>query len=491
MTLRFGHRPLCSVVSLATLFGLTLTVACGGARPSYDDGTNEEVDAATPPAKTDPIVTVNTGEKLQTLEGFGAAVAWYQDWYTDHPNRAKLRNVLFSDLGLDILRLRNQYRVAGTDPDPGGLAIYKDAEQSLGHAPRVLLTSWTPPASLKANATTDCVNEDPTCTLKKDENGDYVYEAFGEYWADALEAYRAIGLDPYYISIQNEPDYTPDANSWEACRFDATESEVYPGYDRAFAAVVDSLEARGLTARLLGAETAQVSNNRVERYVAGLDQSQLYGVAHHLYGGGQWANPTSYEPAFTAIAETLKDLPRFQTEFSPTGGADPNDSGFEVAWLIHESLAVEGASAYLHWDLFWPSSGLVSVANPYDKSKWTNDDGFALNPAYYSLRHYARYTNPGDRVVQTTSNRALILATSILSADEQTLCIVLLNRANDKQSFTLDLGDFEPKQSLRVETTHEASWQTKKSIEGAKSDLTLPPRSITTLVVTLNDTLPE
>jgi glucuronoarabinoxylan endo-1,4-beta-xylanase len=470
-----------------------LLVGCGGSRPDYDTKTEETPDASTPVVDPEPLVTVDTSKRLQTLEGFGAAVAWYGNWYTDHPNRDALKSILFSDLGLDILRLRNQFRNEISTPDPIGLSIFNDATESLGHPPRVLLTSWTPPANLKANGVLDCANNDSTCTLKRNESGKFVYDEFGKYIADSIEAYRATGIDPYYVSPQNEPEFVPTGEyGWEACQFESTESENYPGYDQAFAAVVKNLEARSISARLLGPETAQVAGGRVERYVAALDSSKLYGVAHHLYGGGDWKSASSFDNAFKGIATKLGHLPIFQTEFSPTeGGIGANDTGFEVAWLIHESLAVEGASAYLHWDLIWPTSGLVSVEDPRSSANWTNENGYTIQPAYYALRHFAKYTEPGDHVVDTQSNLSVLLATTIMSADAQSLSIVLLNRSTENKEFTLNLGSFEPKQSMRIETTAEASWQKKAPLDGAKSNLTLPGRSITTIVATLNDTLPE
>jgi glucuronoarabinoxylan endo-1,4-beta-xylanase len=295
------------------------------------------------------------------------------------------------------------------------------------------------------------------------------------------------------VSPQNEPEFIPtNEYGWEACKFESTESDDYPGYDQAFAAVVKNLEARNISARLLGPETAQVAGARVERFVAALDSSKLYGVAHHLYGGGDWKTASSFDNAFTGIATKLGHLPIFQTEFSPTeNGIGANDTGFEVAWLIHESLAVEGASAYLHWDLIWPDSGLVSVENPGKQAEWKSETGYTIQPAYYALRHFAKYTEPGDHVVDTQSNHSDLFATTILSADEQTLSMVLLNHSTESIEFTLNLGSFEPTQSMRIETTTKASWQKKAPIGGAKSKLTLRGRSITTIVATRDDTLPE
>jgi glucuronoarabinoxylan endo-1,4-beta-xylanase len=464
-----------------------VTSACGSATKSDDA---DDGDAST--VQEDPTVVVDVAKHHQVLEGFGAAVAWYHQLYTQHSNREQLKRVLFEELGLDILRLRNLYRPDSPGPDPESLEIFADATQSLGHPPRVLLSSWSPPAELKANGATDCKNLDPTCTLRKDADGNYVYAAFGAYWADSLEAYRAAGLDPYYVSIQNEPDFTPNQSAWEACRFDPEASETYPGYDQALDAVTEAFEARGLSARLLGPESAQIGSGRVQQYLEHLDTEKLYGAAFHLYGGGSWSAPATYRAALAAIGADASDLPRFQTEFSPTNSdGAANDTGFEVAWLIHEHLTAASGAAYLHWELFWPTSGLVSIENPKSPESFTTPEGFTRRPAYYALRHYSKYTDPGARRVSVTSNRSTILASGFSSEDDSTLTLVLLNSASRESTLKLDLGAFGAKHALWRQTTEDAPWTTEGVSTDDQSVITLPSRSINTLVFTKNDELPE
>ncbi|HEX3045334.1 MAG TPA: hypothetical protein VHY08_11295, partial [Bacillota bacterium] len=92
--------------------------------------------------------SVNVNITYQTLEGFGAAVAWMQEWLTEHPNKVEIYDLLFNGLGLDIYRFRNQYRNTA-DFDQGTTEILKMAQASLGHPIKTLLCSWSPPADLK------------------------------------------------------------------------------------------------------------------------------------------------------------------------------------------------------------------------------------------------------------------------------------------------------------------------------------------------------
>lgn len=464
--------------------------ACGGSRrilivDEVDDAGSQSIPDADGPI----VITVDISARQQTLEGFGASVAWYANWFTQHPNRAKLATTLFKDLGFDILRLRNQHRTAGDLPDPDGLDIYREATASLGHPPRVLLTSWSPPSELKASGKTDCDSSDTnvTCSLRVDADGTFPYAGFAEYWFESVQAYRAEGLEPYYVSIQNEPDFKP--TGWEGCMFNPAESGGLPGYDRALDAVSQRFAEANEQVRLLGPETAHVQSGAAMRYANALDSTQLYGIAHHLYDGSTWHSPNGFSASMNDLATAFPEIPRFQTEFSPVDNGSAVDAGFEVAWLIHNSIAVERASAYLHWELFWPGSGLVSISNPNKPDKWTNTSGYQILDAYYAFRHFARYTDPGDTIVASPSTSTKVLATAYLSVDASRLTVVLLNLTTAPQSFTLDLSGFDFASSLAFVTTQDAPWQTGPALTSSTTNqIDLDAKAIVTIVVSKNAT---
>jgi len=63
------------------------------------------------PAKTETkIITIEPAETHQTIEGFGASIAWYEKTLANHPNKEDIYYYIFNNLGLSILRLRNVYR---------------------------------------------------------------------------------------------------------------------------------------------------------------------------------------------------------------------------------------------------------------------------------------------------------------------------------------------------------------------------------------------
>jgi hypothetical protein len=60
-----------------------------------------------------------------------------------------------AELGLDVLRLRNRFGYTGDDDLSSAGEIVSGVAASLGREPTLLLTSWSPPATMKANGTVD------------------------------------------------------------------------------------------------------------------------------------------------------------------------------------------------------------------------------------------------------------------------------------------------------------------------------------------------
>lgn len=425
-------------------------------------------------------VAIDATRRYQILEGFGAAVAWHQGRLVGNVSD-EVYTLLFPDLGLDILRFRNRFE--RSDHSDGNLAeevtIFERATRALGHAPKLLLSSWSPPAALKANGKERCANN-PNCTLAK-HNGSFVYGEFADWWARSLSHYAGLGLVPDFISIQNEPDFIP--GNWEGCKFTPEESNDYPAYGKALAAVHERLVKLPKRPRLLGPEVLGIHYHRIPNYLAALDQTLLDGVAHHIYERGNdnmwdWRSPgpDSFLDEMTEVRDATA-LPTFQTEFN-TDEDHGVDGGFETAWLIHHTLVTQGAVAFLYWDLIWSGNkGLVSLI------------GLTAKPRdhYYALRHFARFTEPGFTRVAATSDDENLLASAYVSPDGRQVTLVLLNTADGVASVSLQppgeadsveayLTTFRPGHSQRWQSLTLASGQQTGAIAR------LPARSVATLV---------
>ena len=459
-------QPQCAASFARLLLPAALLVGCGGSTSDPGGRTQTSLDVT---------VDVTLTERHQTLEGFGAAVAWYDNWLTEHPNKAELYNVLFSDLGLDLLRLRNRFRYQ-EEFLIESQEIVAEGSRSLGRDLTILMSSWSPPPNLKSSGQTDCT-DGVSCTLIREADG-FPYEAFAEYWDDSLDAYAALGIVPKYISIQNEPDFHP--NGWEGCRFEATESEEFPGYDRALEAVHALTDQRESAPRLLGPETIGVTRGKVQGYTDAMNVGLLDGIAHHLYDGGTWQSPDDFTLALQSLRAT--GLPVFQTEFS----VDEVDGGaFETAWLIHNSLTQADAVAYVYWDLIWSwqddsEDGLVAVEFP-DPMRWQSERGYKTRPPYYSVRHFAKFTDPGWVRVGASASSDSLRVSAFASPDENAVTLVVLNVGNTRRDARLTNG-FDGFDRAIFQSSAEASWQELNPTSG--EPIVLPAESVTTVAFT-------
>jgi glucuronoarabinoxylan endo-1,4-beta-xylanase len=435
-------------------------------------------------------VTLVQAERHQTLEGFGASIAWYQSTIVPKSPPGVFQ-LLFPDLGLDILRFRNRYQRM-TKPEDNNIAedveILQKATAALGHRPKILLSAWSPPASLKASGKEDC-NGNKDCTLAK-EGGQFAYEKFADWWRDSIVHYRSVGIAPDWVSLENEPSFIPPG--WEGCKFEPTETADYPGYDKALAAFHAKIATLPNPPKILGPEVLGIHNRLLHNYVAAMNLDLVDGVAHHIYEKGSdgiwdWKDPgpDSFIDEMQAVAQ-LTSKPLFQTEFQ-TDEDRGYLGGFETAWLIHNSLVEEGVVAFLYWDLVWnEGGGMVSMGR----------NGPEPRDQYYSVRHYARYTDPGDVRVGAKADAPAIRASAFLSPAGDRLTAIVLNTGKEPADVRIDFGDFKVAKSEIYRTVYLPGLGDKPPTTKPKSDtwvalgglpenhaIPMPARSVATVVL--------
>ncbi len=444
---------------------------------------------------SDPVnvsVAIDTSVTHQTLVGFGAATA-YQAYLL--ANRTDdIFQVLFVDSGLDILRVGNWYQNQGqADPttplnDTDTVQIVQKATAARGGTPpKILMSSWTPPAYLKSNGVTrppyGSGSSYAAGTLIQN-NGAYAYADYGDWWARALQAYAAAGVVPDWVSIQNEPDFY--TSHWETCVFGPTEGATVAGipaagYGQALDAVASAIGGAGLASPpvLIGPETTGFTGNVVQQYLDGVDPSLLGAIAHHLYGvTGDNPGPDSFNGSLSNLAHsgTAEGLPTFMTEYSPNA-----PTMFDTAWLINNALTVENVSVYLYWELLWnnatPETGLVSVASPSPTSTYT------INDIYYALKHFARWTDPGWVRVDATSSVSAVRTSAFVSPDGSSLTLVLLNTSGQDHLVSVDPGTFAFGTLAAYRSSGDSERATPVTLESDGS-LALPSRAIATVTYT-------
>ncbi len=434
----------------------------------------------TPPSEAATYnATIDVNTTYQTLEGFGASTAWYTNWLTAHPNKAEIYELCFNGLGLDIIRFRNTYgNRDGASFAPDEPEIVQAAAQSLGHPIKVLISSWTPPSNLKVDGVLN------GGTLIKVNNA-FDYSGFADYWHNSINAYVAKGITPDYISIQNEPDY--ENSGWETCIFKATEDSNYPGYGKALNAVYNRIQSLTTKPKILGPEVAGVGSNLVQNYCANMNLSQVYGICHHLYNGGDANNPDSFNSNLQSLASFYyPSKPLFQTEYD-------QGTPFTTGQLMINSLVHENVSSYFFWDLIWTTAQrpLVALEDPFNTSSWSTPKGYIISDFYHVFKHFCKYTDPGYQRVAITTDNSSIKSVAFTSPDKKQLTVVLMNNSSSQSSVVLNLNGYTVASSVIYRTIPGGSEKfSNVGSLGANNTLTLPAQSIATVVISSSDIIP-
>lgn len=440
--------------------------------------------------------SINPQIAYQTIEGLGGAVAFYGGWVPAHPYRLEIYTNAFAGLNLSMLRLGDWYRYnagfnsAGGDGQVAG-TIVSNANRILGHPVPVLMSSWSPPAFLKSNGQTA---NGGTLIMT---NGGFAYTNFAKYWYDSLQSYQSNGVSPAWISIQNEPDF---AAGYDSCILNPTEGVVngtnYASYSKALGATFNLLSNNMASPpKLLAPECVHIAYNDLVNYAGTMSSNSFYGVTTHLYGdGGSTAD--SFSSALSSATNVFPGKPHFMTEY---GFPDM----INTACLIHNCLTVGQDAGFNYWSLVWPFPGdaLVQIENPYNLSSWTNapsgvttqSHGWWLTPAYWAMKHFSYFIQPGYRRVSAGDNDTNVRPSAFLSPNGLRLVVVLINTsATASSAMNFNFGTFNFGKSSVYQTAGTntyAGTNAFSSLGSLTNPQTLPPLSLTTVVLDQGPTI--
>jgi len=449
--------------------------------------------------------TLHVSELRQPIYGFGGSLTYNGDALIDFPNRDAVYRALFSDLKLDIWRLRNYHDYEGqeeafekkTKDFAMGALKWGDSAKRNGKAPvRLMFTAWSPPAYLKSNGKISGRSDGTdkgleNATLRREKDGSYAYGAYADWWLASLRKFKdLVGVYPDYIALQNELDI---AVTYEGCEFLPTEGTgkngySFAGYDRALAAVSDRLSgALGVQApKIVGPETFTISGDHVKNYVdpttpAGkATLARLFGVSFHIYGSGA---STPDQTEFHGLLEKLRST------FQPDGNSKPlfqnefleGASLTSVASMISDTFTIGNASAYLVWMSARNASqaGYALVFfNPYDGSVERRE-------RFYAVKHFSEFVGEGWRRIEAESGDPSVRLSAYLKADRSQLVAVLVNATDQEKKVALnpDGTDFANSKTASFRSSEGDGgerWHELGAL-GADHVITLTPHSVVTV----------
>jgi O-glycosyl hydrolase len=442
-------------------------------------------------------LTLDLAGTHQTIDGFGAGFTWYADMIFQRQHYEEVFDLLFKDAGFTILRFKNEYGYSTFNASVLTNKRYYEAAKKRaaerGEDVTVLYSSWSPAASLKSNGTIYGFG-----TLKRDENGNYVYDDFAAWWKESVDAYQKYGIPVDYVSIQNECDYQA---SYDGCEFGKEESDTLASYASAFLATYRLFrDSYGADAPLMVApETMTVAPTDLRGYLRPIIAEEPDSVAvigHHLYLGGESSddpntcNYDSFLMNFRSVASLAKEYNarKWQTEFY-------RGTALETANVINNSLIHENVNAYIFWGGVWTGSavdgidcGNLIICGTRFKDG-ASEKGYMVTGDYYAMRHYSEFIRPGNiRIDASLTSASGVRLSAYRSEDGSKVVIVLLNNNADSAKVQLPLENYDLTGSKCFQSVFTAGYTADMLYRdlGALDTnriVELPGESVTTIVL--------
>jgi len=445
----------------------------------FDDFFIENPDYDPNAFKTDKL-RIKFNDTQQEMVGFGGALTWYCDMITKSSKKEDIYDLLFNDLGLDIIRYKNWYYPVNYPTDKstetmevdwfGGhytatIELYKQMKE---YDPEIqsLFCSWSPPSYMKSN---DSLYQG---SLKNDGNG-FMYSEYAEYWQDVLTYHGNEGFYPDFVSIQNEAGYVNPG--WETCEWRPTETADFAGYDIAFDSVYNRVKQMSHVPKFIGPEVenigsdSDIGENTFRGYTDPLkSKDDLYGYAYHLYNysGASETKVLSATNNLNMIRDEFGEKPAFMTEF---GGLD----WLTTALMVHKNVVDANAVSYIYWELMWSNSEVAMIDMPTANS-------FEINPNYYAIKHFSKCVDKGYIRVGTENENEKVYTSAFKHPSENKLTFILINLADNEVTVDLSSVGIGITTSEAYQSTEDSFWQTTE-LNG--NSLSLQPRSITTVSV--------
>jgi glucosylceramidase len=384
-----------------------------------------------------PVITVNPNSTYQSMVGFGASFTDAAAWnVSQSPRRDEIMNALFnpaSGVGLSFLRQpigatdfsRSFYTYDDGAADPGltrfsvahdNAYILPLVKQAKAVNPKlsIMATPWSAPAWMKSS------NNLVGGSLNDSQVGTYA-----DYLTKFTQAYQAAGAPIDYLSVQNEPNFSPPA---------------YPGMKMTSGQQVNiinnlapKLRSAGQNTKILGYDHNWDDTTFPQQVNSGAG-ANVAGSAWHCYGG----NPSGQSTVHNA--QPGKDI--FFTECSGTESG--NTFADSLRWQ-GINLAVGAtrnwARTVTTWNLALDNNHgpVIGSCGNCTGVVTTNGSGVTYNAEYYVLGHLSKFVQPGAVRIDSTGYGEGGIQNVAFRNPDGTIVLVAVN-SGGTQNFQVSFG---------------------------------------------------
>lgn len=425
-------------------------------------------------AQNEYKIKINPSNVYQEMIGFGAAFTWWGDRLILCEHKDEVYELMFQDLGMDIVRVKNWYypKDYPSKTSPNSMEteydriMFEITNQFVQKAHEydsnleILMSSWGPPSGLKNN------QQQCEGNLTKDDKGNFMYDAFAKYYTDVLDH---ISFTPDYLSIQNEPDFTTP--EWITSKWESHEQTNLPGYDIALEKAYNQLKNRANRPKLIGPE----SENTVgfEKFTPSIEHMDFCSAyAYHPYNLNKKSTNDSIIESLKRIGVRYKEKPLLMTEYA---GLD----WINTALFIQQNLKYANASAFIYWKLIWGRESTKDGAMIYidDKGK------YVINPYYYLIKHFSKYIDEGYQRIDVSDCSSKIEITAFLNPDKSSITVVAVNADNEDCTVKLAVPSQKIIAIKGFQSVENSCYNQMVSLDIKK--LLLSSNSISTFIITI------
>lgn len=442
-------------------------------------------------AKT--TLVINTNERYQTIESFGASGAWWaQDvggW--DDQNRNRMIELLFDqNTGIGLSLYRHNIGGGSVDDiiDPWRGTETFEVDKGVYDWSRDANAIWVLKAAYAvgveqfvvfANSPTGRMtisgkangHQDGDSNLRED-----MVEDFAQYLVDVTRHLRDDeGIPVGWISPINEPqwDWQPSKGQ-EGCHY--TTGEILA----VTRALLDAIETNGLDVKVSAPEAGEWKFAQVYAQTLFSDDPEVAARLDHFAIHSYWSEFKSKLSFMSFMSREYPDIKVWMTEWTEmVQGRDYGmDSALVMANVIHDDIVLAGVTSWQYW---------IAV------SKYNFRDGLIYTDEYkqniretkrlWAMGNFSRFIRPGAVRVGATSDHEGLRVSAYTTPDGGGLVVVAINTTEQAIPAELSVLAAQSLSTAEVYETSEANDLTLIFSGDTPEDIAFSPQSVTTLVM--------
>ncbi len=408
------------------------------------------------------VITVDSTQRRQTMDGFGAAVtgssAHVIMQLTEASRKALIKDLFKPDSGIGISFVRitigasdfsiNSYTYLDTeDTTLQAFSLDVDEQELVPVLQQILLvhpglkimaTPWSPPAWMKDNRSLNGGSLLPK-----------YYGLYARYLVKYVKTMESLGIPIYAISPQNEPEHT--TNSYPSMGMTAQQQLVfirdYLGPEFAQAGIASKIFVFDHNWDNVQYPQSIYNDPIAKDYVAG--------AAYHCYGGNV--------SAMSVVHNAFPDKDLWFTECS--GGDWATNFGDNLKWNSTNLMIgapLNWAKGILFWNIALDQNdgpqnggctncrGVVTVAaNTYQR-----------NVEYYLLAHSSKFVPDGSVRIASSSTNSQVGNVAYRRPDGR-FVLVCMNYSDSPQEISVKVGEIYLNWTLPAGTLATLAWPLK------------------------------